>query len=150
MFRSPFFNRDLTRDLFGDFDRLQREVDALFDLTPSIRGYGRGGYPALNVGTTPEAVEIYAYAPGLDPAAIEVQLERGVLTISGERKPTRPEGDARTTLHLNERFDGRFRRVVSLPEDADPGAVSADYRDGVLHVTVKRREASRPRRIEVQ
>jgi HSP20 family protein len=146
MFRSPFFNRDL----FGDLDRLQREMDTLFDLTPSIRGYGRGGYPALNVGATPEAVEIYAFAPGLDPAAIEVHLERGVLTISGERKPVRPEADSRSTLHLNERFDGRFRRVISLPDDADSGAVVADYRDGVLHVSVKRREASRPRRIEVQ
>jgi len=146
MFRSPFF----TRDLFGDFDRLQREMDSLFDQTPSIRGYGRGGYPALNVGTTSEAVEIYAFAPGLDPAAIEVHLERGVLTISGERKPTQPAPDSRSTLHLSERFDGSFRRVISLPDDADPGAVAADYRDGVLHVSIKRREASRPRRIEVQ
>jgi HSP20 family protein len=150
MFRSPMFTRNLTRDLYGDFDRLQREMDALFDQTPSIRGYGRGGYPAVNVGSTPEAIEIYAFAPGLDPAAIEVQLERGVLTISGERRPTRPAADGRSTVHLNERVDGRFRRVVSLPEDADPAAVTADYRDGVLHVSVKRREASRPRRIEVQ
>ena len=150
MFRSPFFTHDLTRDLFGDFDRLQREMGSLLDLTPSIRGYGRGGYPAVNVGSSPEAVEIYAFAPGLDPAAIEVQLERGVLTISGERKSIRPASDSRSTLHLGERFDGRFRRVVSLPDDADPAAVTADYRDGVLHVSVKRREASRPRRIQVQ
>jgi HSP20 family protein len=146
MFRSPFF----TRDLFGDFERLQREMDSLFDLTPSIRGYGRGGFPALNIGSTPEAVEIYAFAPGLDPARIEVHLERGVLTISGERAAVRPAPDSRATLHLNERFEGRFRRVVSLPDDADPGGVSADYRDGVLHISVKRREASRPRKIEVQ
>jgi HSP20 family protein len=146
MFRSAFF----PRDLFSDFERLQREMDTLFDQTPSIRGYGRGGYPALNVGHTPEAVEIYAFAPGLDPSTVEVHLERGVLTLAGERKSEPPAPEGRQTLHLNERFSGRFRRVISLPDDADPAGVSADYRDGVLHVSVKRREASRPRRIEIQ
>ena len=73
-----------------------------------------------------------------------------MLTIDGERKPTLPKGDDQTTLHLNERFDGRFRRVVSLPDDIDPTGVSAAYRDGVLHVSVKRRESAQPRRIEVQ
>jgi HSP20 family protein len=53
-------------------------------------------------------------------------------------------------VHINERFDGAFRRVVSLPQDVDPNGVSADYRDGVLHVTVKRLESSQPRRIAVQ
>jgi acyl-CoA synthetase (AMP-forming)/AMP-acid ligase II len=71
----------------------------------------------------------------IDPAAVEINLDRGVLTIDGERKPSLPAGDEKTTLHLNERFDGRFRRVVSLPDDIDPASVTADYRDGVLHVT---------------
>ena len=138
------------RDIFADLDRLQREMQQAYDLSPSIRGFGRGGYPALNVGSTPTSVEIYAFAPGIDPAAIEINLDRGVLTIDGERKPSLPAGDEKTTLHLNERFDGRFRRVVSLPDDIDPAGVTADYRDGVLHVSVKRRESAQPRRIEVQ
>jgi HSP20 family protein len=95
-------------------------------------------------------VEIYAFAPGVDPAAVEINLDRGVLTIDGERKATLPARDEKSTLHLNERFEGRFRRVVSLPDDIDPNAVSANYRDGVLHVSVKRRESAQPRRIEVQ
>lgn len=138
------------RDLFAEFDRLQREVSSLFDASPSIRGLGRGGYPALNVGTSPSSVEIYAFAPGLDPAAIDVNLDRGVLSLSGERKNALPNPDAKTSVHLEERFSGRFRRVVSLPDDVDPDSVSATYTDGVLHVTVKRREASQPRRITVQ
>ncbi|MCU0969090.1 MAG: Hsp20/alpha crystallin family protein [Rubrivivax sp.] len=145
MYRSLF-----PRDVFAEFDRLQREMSGLFDLTPSIRGVGRGGYPALNVGTTPTSVEVYAFAPGLDPAAIDVQLERGVLTIAGERKPSTTAADERTTLHTNERFGGRFRRVVSLPDDVDPNAVSASYVDGVLRVTIQRRAAAQPRRVEVQ
>ena len=145
MYRSLF-----PRDFFAELDRLQRDMSGGFDYSPSIRGLGRGGYPALNVGSTPTSVEIYAFAPGIDPAAVEINLDRGVLTIDGERKPTLPAGDAKTALHLNERFEGRFRRVVSLPDDIDPNAVSADYRDGVLHVSVKRRESAQPRRIEVQ
>ena len=138
------------RDLSGEFDRLQREVSSLFDHTPSIRGIGRGGYPALNVGASPTGVDVYAFAPGLEPSSIEIELDRGVLTLAGERKRNLPSGDTKTTLHLEERFSGRFRRVVSLPDDIDPDSVSAAYTDGVLHVAVKRREAAQPRRIAVQ
>lgn len=139
------------RDLFAEFDRLQRDLGGILEPSPGIRGLGRGGYPALNVGSTPESVEIYAFAPGLDPASVAVDLERGVLTISGERPANLPaQPDAKTTLHMNERFSGRFRRVVSLPDDIDPNAVTAAYRDGVVHVSVKRHSSSQPRRIEIQ
>jgi HSP20 family protein len=145
MYRSLF-----PRDLFSEFDRLQRELQGVFADSPAIRGLGRGGYPALNVGTTTESVEVYAFAPGLDPATIEVDLDRGVLTLAGERKGLEAPGDAKATVHIEERFGGRFRRVVSLPDDVDPNAVSAKYTDGVLHVSVKRRETAQPRRINVQ
>jgi HSP20 family protein len=138
------------RDVFTELDRLQRDLDAVFDVSPSIRGMGRGGYPALNVGSTPTSVEVYAFAPGLDPAAIEVTLDRGVLTLTGERRGAAPAEDAKTSVHLQERFAGRFRRVVSLPDDIDPSAVTASCRDGVLHVSVQRRASAQPRRIEVQ
>jgi HSP20 family protein len=138
------------RDLFAEFDRLQRELQGTVDNPPAIRGLGRGGYPALNVGTTPTGVEVYAFAPGLDPSTIDVDLDRGVLTLSGERQGTTPPSDEKATLHINERFAGRFRRVVSLPDDVDPNAVTAEYRDGVLRVAIKRREATQPRRIAVQ
>jgi HSP20 family protein len=149
MYRSLF-----ARDVFTELDRLQREVNTLFDQSPSIRGVGRGGYPALNVGSTDNSVEIYAFVPGVEPSSIDVNLDRGVLTIDGERKPVPANGgaaagDERTTLHLNERFVGAFRRVVSLPDDIDPSTVSADCRDGVLHVSIARRESAKPRRISV-
>jgi HSP20 family protein len=146
MYRSLF-----PRDLFAELDRLSRDVSGNFDFSPSIRGLARGTYPALNVGSTPTSVEVFAFAPGLESSDIEVHLERGVLTIAGERKPTAPEGsDAKTTLHLNERFAGRFRRVVSMPDDIDPNSVSAEFRDGVLRVSAQRQAAAQPRRIDVQ
>lgn len=146
MYRSLF-----PRDVFAELDRLQREMQEVFENGPSIRGIGRGGFPAVNVGTTPQSLELYAFAPGLDPATIEVNLERGVLTIAGERAADLPSQDEKASLHINERFAGRFRRVISLPEDdVNPSGVSAEYRDGVLHITVKRRQAPASRRISIQ
>lgn len=138
------------RDMFAEMDRLQREMQQAFDLSPTIRGFGHGSFPALNVGGTPQTVEIYAFAPGLDPATLDVQIDRGLLTISGERKSNRPEPGAKETLHVNERFEGAFRRLLTLPDDADPDAVDAKVRDGVLHITVKRRASAVPRRITIQ
>ena len=136
------------RDVFAELDRLQRELQTTFDISPSIRGLGRGSFPAVNVGSTQRSVEIYAFAPGLEPASIDVQFEKGVLTIAGERSA--PKRSEKATLHIDERFAGRFRRVISLPEDVDPDSVSAKYRDGLLHISVRRREETQPRRITVQ
>ena len=146
MYRSLF-----SRDLFAELDRLQRDMSGMYDYSPSIRGLGRGGYPALNVGSTPTGVEVFAFAPGIDPATLEVNLDRGVLSIAGERKAATPAAsDDKNTLHLNERFAGRFRRVASLSDDIDPASVSAEFRDGVERISAQRRAAAQPRRIEVQ
>lgn len=146
-----YYRSTFPHDIFAEFDRLQREMQQAFDLGPSIRGAGYGGFPALNVGGTPEALELYAFAPGLEPSSIEVNLERGVLTISGERVADLPDQQEKVNVHINERFAGRFRRVVSLPEDdVNPSGVTAEYKDGVLHVSVKRRQPTPARRIAVQ
>ena len=88
---------------------------------------------------------------GLDPATVDINLDRGVLTIAGERQAKLPaEDDKKAAVHIRERFSGRFRRVVTLSNDVDPNSVSADYRDGVLHISAKRRESAQPRRITVQ
>jgi len=137
------------RDIFAELDRLQREIQQSTDFSPSIRGAGQGTFPALNVGGTAASVEIYAFAPGLTADAIEASIDRGVLSISGER-PADAAADDKQAVHIRERFTGRFRRVVSLPEDIDPNAVTATYRDGVLHISIKRRTAAQPRRIDVQ
>jgi HSP20 family protein len=138
------------RDVLAELNRLQSEVQRAFDISPSIRGLGRGGFPAINVGATPETLELYVFAPGLDPSTVEVSLDRGVLSIAGSRNTELPAQDTKASVHINERFQGKFQRVVSLPDDADPNGVSADYRDGILHIQVKRREESQPRRITIQ
>ena len=135
--------------LFDEFRRLEREIDQVFGAGgwPSgIRSVTRGTYPPINIGSTPEQVDVYVLAAGLDPKNIDVTIQQNLLTVAGERKLEREEG---ANYYRRERFEGAFRRVLSLPDDVDPARVEANYRDGVLHITVKRRESARPRQITV-
>ena len=91
-----------------------------------------------------------AFAPGLDPSTIDVSVEKGLLAISGERKPDTPEPSDKVSYYADERFAGSFRRVVSLPDEVDPARIEATYRDGVLRIVVPKREAVKPRRIEIK
>lgn len=137
------------RDLFAEMAQLQREIEHLFDLDPSIRGIGAGHFPAINMGSTPHSLEVYAFVPGLDPDKIEVTVEPGVLILSGKRDDALATGEKKATVHLNERFAGSFKRVMSLTDDLDPEGVEAKYRDGILHVSIKRRQEAQPKRISV-
>ncbi|HEV6964933.1 Hsp20/alpha crystallin family protein [Roseateles sp.] len=136
---------------FSDFDRLNHVFDEHFGgygAPSSIRSVAPGTFPAVNVGNTPTSVEVYAFAPGLDPAKLEVTVDRGVLSIAGEREaPAQQEG---TRTYSRERFSGSFRRAISLPDDADASKVQASYRDGVLRISVERQAEAQPRRITVQ
>lgn len=138
---------------FGDLERLRREFDDFFHapgLPSSIRSVAAGSFPPINVGHTPASVEVYAFAPGLDAAKIDVTIDRGVLTLAGERTPIPAPASRKTGTYGRERPSGAFRRAISLPEDIDPAQVQARYRDGVLNVSIARRAAAQPQRITVQ
>ena len=140
-------------DVLAEFDRLQQQLRRVFPPTfssGSIRATARGDFPAINIGSTPETIEVLVFAPGIDAKSVELSIDKGLLILAGERKPSLPESGDRISVYAKERFAGPFRRVVSLPEDADPGRVNATYRDGFLRVSVGKRESSKPRRIEVQ
>ena len=138
-------------DVFSELNRLQDVLDQVFRPAErsSIRGLSGASFPVINVGATPDAIEVMALAPGLDPTALQLTVDRGLLIIAGERKSAVPESGDATSVYAQERFSGDFRRVVSLPDDADPGKVDAAYRDGILRITVAKRDSSKPRRIEV-
>jgi HSP20 family protein len=144
---TPLFRS--TADLFAELNRMQSLMDQAFTPGGSIRSAAGAGFPVLNVGTTPTSVEVQALAPGLDLDKLDITVDRGLLVIAGERKSQLPPQAERTSVYANERFSGKFRRVLSLPEDADPNRVEAAYRDGVLRISVAKRESSLPRRIEV-
>jgi HSP20 family protein len=141
--------RNSGASLFDEFRRLEAEMDEVFGRWPwraGIRSVARGTYPPINVGVTSEQVDVYLFAAGLDPKTLDISIQQNLLTVSGERK-TPVEKDA--DYYRKERFDGAFHRVITLPEDVDPDQVSAHYREGVLQIRVKRREAARPRQIKV-
>lgn len=138
-------------DMFSELNRLQQVLDQVFRPAErsSIRSLTGASFPVINVGTTPDTIEVMGLAPGLDPATLQLSVDRGLLVISGERKSQIPEAGEGVSIYAQERFAGNFRRVVSLPDEADPAKVEASYRDGILRVTVAKRESSKPRRIEV-
>lgn len=136
--------------LFDGFRRAQDEMDEMFGRWPwpaGIRSVARGTYPPINVGSTPEQVDVYLFAAGVDPKTLDISLQQNLLTVAGERRAS-VGNDA--NIYRKERFDGGFRRVINLPEDVDPDRVTARYTDGVLQIHIQRREAARPRQIEIE
>ena len=133
--------------LFADFDRLQRELERGFGVPASIRAAGGASFPAINVAGGADAIEVFAFAPGVDAATLEVTVDNNLLTIAGERRLDAPA--AAQTVYAEERFGGKFRRVVSLPDDVDSAQVDARYTDGVLRVRIQRRAAQQARRITI-
>ena len=106
----------------------------------------RGTFPPVNIGATENEVHVYLFAPGLDAKNFSISVQRNVLTVAGTRAlPI----DEKATYFRQERFDGEFRRIVTLPEDVDPERIEAKYRDGVLQISVGRREVAKPRQIQV-
>lgn len=143
----------LTNDgdsLFDEFRRMQDDLNELFGRSPwpaGIRSVSRGSYPPINVGATPSRVDVYLFVAGVDPQTLDISIQQNLLTVAGERRAPAEPG---ANYYRKERFDGAFRRVITLPEDVDPEQVEAQYRDGVLQIRVQRRAAAQPRQIEVK
>lgn len=146
MFANSYFRSSPFEELW----RWQQELDELFGdgAGPgAIRSLPRGTFPAVNIGQSPEKVDVYLFAPGIDPKSLQVLIQQNLLTVSGERRIATEE---KATYYRQERFSGSFQRSITLPEDVSPDAVDAQYRDGVVHISVQRRETARPRQIEIQ
>ena len=139
--------------LFPALTQLQQHLDELFrmDGSDNIRALAGHAFPAVNIGSTPDAVEVIAFAPGIDPKALQITIDKGLLVISGERAENteNKEREDDVSVYAQERFTGQFRRVISLPEDADPNQVHATCRDGIVRVSVAKRESAKPRQIAV-
>lgn len=138
-------------DLFSEFDRLRQQMAQFLGGFPSsIRADRFGTFPQINIGVTDESIEIVVFAPGIDATALDVSIDKGMLTISGERRSTQPDTGSETRIYAQERFVGAFRRIVELPDSADPDKVRARYVNGCLSISVGRRESSKPRAITIQ
>lgn len=102
--------------------------------------------PPVDITETANGYEIMVDVPGMAGDDIDLNLEKGVLTISGERKSTSDTGE----LRRRERRVGAFERQLVLPDSADTESVSARVDQGVLRVTIDKRADTQPRRITVQ
>ncbi len=124
--------------------------DELGRFLGDVWGEARGAFVGYRMDVREDDTHVYVEAelPGLKKEDIDITLEKGVLTIRGEKKQEREECDEH--YHLRERRYGTFQRSVALPSVVDDSAVTAELRDGILHVTLDKREEVRPRHIEVK
>jgi HSP20 family protein len=143
---------------FRGFYDTQSEVDRLFNETFGglSRGRGRQGggqfaqwAPAVDVLTKDGDLVIRAELPGLKQEDVDITLQNGVLTISGEHKADQEE--ERGNYHVRERRYGSFRRSMTLPEGTDESKIHARFEDGVLEVRVEGAAIEQaPKRIEIE
>lgn len=134
------FRRDPLAQLLGEFDRVQRDFNALF--TPPA-----APLPAA-LWQDDEAVYAEIDLPGVDPTRLDVTVAEGNrLTVAGERAAADPKG---AVWVRQERPTGKFSREFSLPVLVDADKVAARYEHGVLKLTLPKSEAAKPRKISIQ
>jgi HSP20 family protein len=124
----------------------QRQFENTFGGAPAHR---RCGAPEAQVSRDEENYYAELVVPGVDPKSLQVQMEADVLRISGTRVASAADGQE-AQWHVNERPTGEFIHRLRLPKDVDGEQVAADYRHGILLVTIPKAEAAKPRSIEVK
>ena len=140
-------------------EALRRELDRVFDENgsrsePSFRaaflpGRAARRYPLINLYEDKEAVYVEALAPGVDPGTLNLNVQGNTLSISGEKR--RVAGDVKSeAFHRSERATGKFVRYIELPVEVDENRVEADYKHGLLNVTLPKTEKAKPKQIAVQ
>ncbi len=138
---------------FSPFDRLSSlrdEMDELFQTVLPVWNRDGGALfagwsPSVDVYDDKDHIVVLVEAPGLRKEDIEINLQNGVLSISGERKRQVEDKE----LSRSERFFGKFHRTLSLPAEVDSSQVEASYRDGILTIRLAKAEAAKPRQIEI-
>src|SRR6266404_7834929 len=120
MFECLFSSFD-TDSVFDEFRRLENEMVQLFGHSPwpaGIRALGRGTFPPLNVGATPERVDVYLFAANLEPKSLDLSIQQNLLTVSGARNA---EVNEKAQYYRRERFDGEFQPWITLRDKSNPG-----------------------------
>lgn len=129
--------------------RLQQELEQVFErpfgwFTTSTAG--RGAFPPANIFRGEDGYVVRFEIPGVRAQEIEIETQHGALRVSGKRGAAESVGSP----HRVERWSGAFSRSIQLPSDADLASASAQYRHGILSVSVPLRESARSRKIQVQ
>jgi HSP20 family protein len=130
------------------FEALQTELERMIGAAFGDAAAATGLYPPVNVFDAGEAYVVKAELPGVAAEKVEIHVEGDTLTLRGERAFAEPSTDA--AYHRRERGQGQFRRVVRVPGRLATDDAKAEYRDGVLTVTIPKANEARPRRVEIQ
>jgi HSP20 family protein len=144
---------------FEEMAALRRELDQAFEnfglrtgptfRTAFLPGRAAREYPLCNLHEDRDVLYVEALAPGLDPASVNLTIVRNTLTLSGEKQ--RVSGEVKPeAFHRSEREAGKFVRTIELPVEVDETKVKAEYKNGLVLVTLPKAEKARPRQINVQ
>lgn len=138
------------RDPFQELDRLQRQMDRLFQDIVGREFFPRrvGVYPLVNISEDSDHIYLRAELPGVNPDDLDITIQDQHLVLRGERKI--PPEEKNVNYHRRERESGFFRRVVRLPSPVDPNKVEATCKDGVLTITLAKPEEVKPRQIPIK
>lgn len=138
-----------TVSIYNPFREFESLANRLLSHSPATRsGESRPWTPQVDITEDESGYTITSDLPDVPKEAVKVTVEDGVLTVRGERKWEKKTDT--TKVHLVERSYGSFTRSFRLPEDADGEKVAAAFKDGVLKITLAKREESKPRQVEVQ
>lgn len=138
---------------FQEINTLRREMDRLFDgLTLDSNavfpnGFGNGLTPAIEVHELPEAIELKAEIPGLDAKDLDIQVSAEAVSITGERK-SETKTEEKGVIRSEFRY-GKFSRVIPLPARVQNDKVQAEYKDGILMLTLPKMEVEKNKVVKV-
>jgi len=143
-------------DPFQDLLAIQDEMNQLFGQAMGQGGRAASGgeagarawAPALDIAERNDAYVVTVEVPGIKPEELDITIENGALTISGERRFETESKEQQ--FHRIERRYGAFRRSITLPNRVKADAVEASFEDGLLQVVVPKAEEAKPKRIEVR
>ena len=137
-----------TPSIWREMDRFQRDMNRFMNRYGTSDLRGAPSYPAVNIWTSEDGQFISAEMPGLSSEDIDINVQGDTLTISGKRDPEDlPEG---AHYHRQERGYGKFTRSIRLPYAVDSEKTEAQFKDGVLAITLPRPEVDKPQKISIK
>ena len=144
-------------DVMREMSQMQRDIDeALRGLglgrlfgPGSATGFALRDWPRINLREDADHIYVEALLPGVDPEKIDMNVLGNTLTLSGERSAVESEKTGRT-WHRRERSTGKFLRSIELPVEINPDKVKAEYKNGLLLVTLPKVEEAKPKRISIK